>query len=1130
MRVESSDHHAETAQIRVIIKFDETDLQLTKTPHGTIVQLGGAKASGQPGGPALPNLTVRVAVPAGQWPAKLKVEDERVIVMTREPTLVVPMQHRQPAVSVRRGEVAICDTTGPERREGRGRDTFPPRYTARPFVPPDAHLYERAIKSPRPLARALDIEHIGLTNVALIELNPVRLTAQGHLELFSRFVLVVSYQPDKPLMDKAAAREILSRKTGRAIDLEHMRPRPEPTIQSQAQAKRLADIARISVINPHHVVDEWVRWPLVELPCDYLIITDDKEWDEARIKPVSQLGKMVALQTPFADAKADKNELVSMAPPGPPKPVPPPAPTIVEAFERLADWKRSRGLSARVITITDIVGGRYGDFKSGSRDLPEVIRKFLKHAHEKWGVSWLLLGGNPEIVPMRRAAGSFLAEVEVASEDPPQADRSFWTGSYLKMHIVQPGDEFPGLTAGSILVDNHNPTLIPYDAAGVSDAAHPGWYFTTDDSYATRSTKPTNYVRVNGPSWLSQAKLQWLYPMNLIPTDFYYASLQSFVVSWVAVEFDDNPFHSDTFVFPFASFPEHDWDFGNDGVYARYWDYDFDGVVNATDISVGRAPVSNGTEADTFVSKIIAYESFATPEGVVLNFFWPRSILFGSTNWYEDGIWPADPSGLGDNQFTHSAGTPRSVIKLKGVPTDFKRQLISEISDLDRRIIPYSESAGPNERGWHYAVSASDLSVNKWTLPFGSFPSFAMPSQWIVVYATTEELSPRNFLLGSTDQDPSLHDQEQLRVQMAADLPYFNDVNRLYEDEFDLTPAQAVAGPVQHLTSDRISAALNPGEGQGPHIVSLSGHGNPDGCCGGSIGMAQALRNGYQTFIVYADSCLTNRIDAKGGAFSQALLQNPSGGAVAYVGNTRESWVEVGDDFQRAFFQRLRTTGHLGLLNDSRCACLVADHYNYRRWIIYSLNLMGCPEMQVWRDPPMLLDPWPRGPIKLGPIDVEVIPAVPIGPAPGPAPLANILVHLRQGDRELTARTGTDGTVRFDLSNFDLGKIALTVSGEGVATKRMTAKISGPAWVQGIVIAVAHREDGEEAGTVRLMTTNGEHRYRVHADHADYAVIMDALEKSFIAREQISLMVDDLEGGTIERFRFSREGPPPPAG
>jgi peptidase C25-like protein len=370
------------------------------------------------------------------------------------------------------------------------------------------------------------------------------------------------------------------------------------------------------------------------------------------------------------------------------------------------------------------------------------------------------------------------------------------------------------------------------------------------------------------------------------------------------------------------------------------------------------------------------------------------------------------------------------------MPEDFQYELISDISDKDRRIIPYSEAAGPNSRGWHFAASDTDLGVIRLQFPFlGLTFDVPLPSPWIVVYGTTDEIAPRRFLLDHLNQDKSMADQELLRIQLMNELPQFNQVRRLYQDDLDLTPAQNAAAPVDHITDARLKAALN----DGPHIVSLSGHGNSDGCCGGTVKMAQNLTNGFDTFIVYADSCLTNQFEASD-AFGEALICNPGGGAVGYVGNTRFGWIDL-EYFQRAFFHRLPTTQHLGLLNDTRCATF-GGHDPYEKWTAYTQNLLGCPEMKVRRGPLQLVDVVPRGPIKLGPIDVDVAPIGP--PRPDPGPIDDILVHLRQADRVVTTRTDARGRARFDLSGFAPGDIEITASGPGIATKRMRSTIQAP--------------------------------------------------------------------------------------
>ena len=121
--------------------------------------------------------------------------------------------------------------------------------------------------------------------------------------------------------------------------------------------------------------------------------------------------------------------------------------------------------------------------------------------------------------------------------------------------------------------------------------------------------------------------------------------------------------------------------------------------------------------------------------------------------------------------------------------------------------------------------------------------------------------------------------------------------------------------------------------------------------------MAQGLTNGYNTFIAFADSCLTNQFESED-AMSEKLLYNPNGGAVGYVGNTRFSWIGVGDNFQRRFFKTLTITRHLGLLNDVRTTRVneATGYYRlYNKWVIFSQNLLGDPEMEIWTAPPQKL-------------------------------------------------------------------------------------------------------------------------------------------------------------------------------
>jgi hypothetical protein len=72
------------------------------------------------------------------------------------------------------------------------------------------------------------------------------------------------------------------------------------------------------------------------------------------------------------------------------------------AFERLADWKTQKGVPAVVRTIEWISQ----NYRSGA-DLGESIRIFLQEAYAKWGVEYVLLGGDTEIIPARYAYVTF---------------------------------------------------------------------------------------------------------------------------------------------------------------------------------------------------------------------------------------------------------------------------------------------------------------------------------------------------------------------------------------------------------------------------------------------------------------------------------------------------------------------------------------------------------------------------------------------------------------------------------------------------------------------------------------------------------------------------------------------------
>jgi hypothetical protein len=1010
------DHRDDHTAVK--LEFQREGLRVTETPFGLVLALQDLKSGGEPGAPALPRTQVRIAVPDGMWPHELEILEEVWEIVVENASLVAPAQWlragaprsatgpggrptKKAAAKTTSGRTAKASAKTPpakddhrsEPREDHGEhhehrdfhcaDDCSCRTPRRPdnpvtkgfpapeFTPPDPEKYATAASDPPPPARAVRIDTIGTNHVAVVEVAPVRITREGGVELCTSLTIAVRYTAESPLGDHEKAVVALREQLRRDIDPERVVPRPSPVLTGPAQAESLRDLARDLVLNSDVIGRIDWPWPHLDLPSEYLVITDDVRWDATSIGPTT------------------------------------PVPGMVAQFQRLAAAKRARGISARVVTITDIVNGRYGDFRTGARDLQEVIRRFLKNVRTRWGVSWLLLGGDVSVVPIRQVAGAMQGHITRDSKSSPDDNRSSWTGSFLKMKVVKPGDWWSASTSNK-LVRSDTGQLIPYDAAGTSSATSAGWFFTAAD-WSMRSATPTEYVRVNGPAGVANGDMMFLYTWNTLPTDLYYASLASWVVGYRTIDIGWFRFQ-----LPYVYAPDHDWDALDNGIYGQHRldGTDLDGVHLATDLCVGRAPVEAATDAATFVDKVLAYERLGGGLYSSLDPSWPTRVVLASSDWGgPTRFWPTSSAAPGDNQYHHDAGTLRSLLKASAAPASFDFELIAHVSDSDRRVLPYKSSTSSAVRGWYYARSATDLSINELVIPLPWMTiRVPMPSPWIVVHGPVAERTPQLYELDHRGQDGSMADQERLRQQILAELPAINDFQRLYQDELDLTLPERLAAPVQYLTSARLQSALE----TAPHFMSLSGHGNSDGCCEGSVGLARALRNGKPGFIGYADSCLTNMVDAND-AFSEELLTNPNGGAVGYVGNTRFSWIGVGDDFQRAFFHRLTTTRHLGLLNDSRIGVYGTTGFwhGYDRWAVFTLNLLGDPELQVYRSVlPGLRLTLVDGLHFVLRVDAIVPQPRPSEPFPDPPPVRGIRVHVTAGDQVFDTVTDDEGEVQ----------------------------------------------------------------------------------------------------------------------
>ena len=899
------------------ISIDPNELKIKESPAGVRFEFTREfKNLNEPGAPSLPSKILQVALPADAAKVSVSVVSDQPKKLFDAPVFIEPVPEYQVAMQ-QDGKHQDGKQRLDKHRIENIKNVIENRQTELRSIPdsqqrlvPHLEKYNRYLSQPSPAAELMNTTLVGNNIIAAIRINPVTINAEHVPVLNHHFTVTVSY-----------SREAV--KATRKMTMRSLSP-------NKAIQESLIDQVKTKVINPHDVIDiSHIPW-LVFGQYDYLVITDNNRWNSDSMEAGDSAGDMVTV------------------------------------FQKLVAWKRQKGLKARVVTVRDIVDGHYGDFKTGAVDLQEVLRNFLKFAHSNWGVTWCLLGGDIEIIPVRKAAGEARGDVnEQAVNNPPADNEGFWTGSFMKIKAVSLGEWFSVNDDYLRLTNKNTGRLIPKKAplnflnyhpldsihlsAGVSMStefrfetteqfrSRLGWYFCTDDTYNTYSSTPTNFVRVDGNAAIIHAPLRFHYTWNTIPTDFYYASL-----------FGPN----------YGIAGRHDWDFNNNRMYGQHeGSNEFDPINWHSDIIVGRAPSSSPAEATVFVNKVIAYEKFRMEDGTALDRNYLDKMLLVSTNWGgRIGFYPVNTNPPGANQFYTDAVNHRAIIKTNDdTAQDWNWELVSWNNDNDVWLIPYNQNAAAGVRGWYYAFSPTDLrpAIMQINLPFNIHFDFPLITHTIVVYGNAADIAPSRFIFDRVEADGSMMDQEDLRQQADGDIALLQRFNRLYEDIDSLPVANRNAAPISRFTDAALTAALN----EGQHFLSLSGHGSMDGCCGVDGGTAASATNGNKYFIAFADSCLTNDFEW-GDSMSEKLINNPNGGAVAYLGHTRFSWIGLGDDYERAFFHELINTRHIGLMHNSRLNILMnhpQDHYH--RWTVLALNLVGDPEMEVWRSKPRILNP-----------------------------------------------------------------------------------------------------------------------------------------------------------------------------
>lgn len=833
-----------------------------------IPKLPGFAISGPPGAPALPLQRQFVALPLGGDVLSLEVHLGEPVRLPGEVN-PLPVQMETPDVGIDPKQFG---------------DGFSIENVFFEFTPPDPEYFERKEPFPDTLVELDGVEEVGLLQLAAVRIRPIQFDpSENAFIYYPDLKYVVSFDLDKA---KQAADEM---------------QRKETKI-GEFYSEYVNTLLQTDIV----VAAKFIYWPYLFLEdVPYVIITDNFEWPDA-IDRGDGTTRSPNLSERGAALSGD----------------------LIAEFERLAEAKTARGIRTRVVTISAIVGGQFGDFTEGgfARDLQEVLRNFVKYAHGNWDTLYLLLGGDTNVLPMRRLVGCSTYKTigcGRSSDNPPPEKRCHFVSgkSAVKIRPIF------NLSSSDPLSTLHGGIRIPFDREAGSGRL--GWYFTTEDDLNGRDDgftrlpdgQTSRFIIVEGPDSIIDDDYYWLRSVNSIPSDFYYSSL----------------------VGPRYSIPgNHDFDDNNNELYGQYhWDsaagteVSLDGVAFWTDVWVGRASVESGDEAAAFVDKVITYEHLGTPDGeasvdaTYLQKILYASAYFGREFQFRDLDTSTPPD---EGKFTHEAGETTTKIHTKfdltlsgGIPS---RRLVA-VHATSQVVIPYNTSASSTNLGWHFATDDT----------FGSLST--TPTRFARVRGPEIEVDPVKFFWDPVGLEGAANEKEALRSMMNGWYPDFSTVERHYEDYFDL----ASPPPIVPLEADTIRDSLN----NGVHFVSLSGHGWWGGCCGVNISAQPDFTNDKRYSIMFAHSCSTARPDGVD-SLAEVSTIDPDGGAVAYVGNTRYGWIGVGDNYEEFFWSKVNLMGRAGPAAGLR----LATGGMRQLWTFYTQTFFGDPEMPVWTEAPSL--------------------------------------------------------------------------------------------------------------------------------------------------------------------------------
>jgi len=242
-----------------------------------------------------------------------------------------------------------------------------------------------------------------------------------------------------------------------------------------------------------------------------------------------------------------------------------------------------------------------------------------------------------------------------------------------------------------------------------------------------------------------------------------------------------------------------------------------------------------------------------------------------------------------------------------------------------------------------------------------------------------------------------------------------------------------------HLINPTSTTPMRESLNAGFHFSHVAAHGDEVGFyTNTSVAIyntnAAALQtNGNRLHILNSIACHSGAFDYSSDCLAEAMMNNPNGGAVATIQNSRYGW---GSPPSLGPSEWMDVKFYDFLFNKDSFRIGVAharskSMYTWRaltegvwRWCVYELNLFGDPAMQMWTDIPQNITAQFQQVVPLGPSNftIQVY-------RPGMVAVNRALVSLQKGTEVyVQGYTDATGTATIPISPITPGRVNITIT------------------------------------------------------------------------------------------------------